>query len=240
MLFMAKRGKSGTQQKRVLIIPVLLVFCVLGAVVFSVSRKIEHEMSESAINNLSDNLDLISNTIETILSREAEFQKLIADEIAELEDPADFVRSYERNSTMVQISLISSGETVGISNTGDVFSAEELDFSGGMSVEGLPMSSSYVNSMGTWAYTIRCPVVRENEEIAALYIEYIYDSFNDALPDKFYNNEAKLYLMDAASERFVLKPRGSENATPDICTSIISAMQIKLRRMQSLQRLPAA
>ncbi len=39
-------------------------------------------------------------------------------------------------------------------------------------------------------------------------MEYIYDSFDEALPESFYNNDAKLYLMDAASERFVLKPKG--------------------------------
>ena len=49
---------------------------------------------------------------------------------------------------------------------------------------------------------------RDGEEIAALYVEYIYDSIDDALPGRFYNNDAKLYLMDAESERLVLKPKG--------------------------------
>ena len=75
-------------------------------------------------------------------------------------------------------------------------------------MDGLPLSSSYVNDMGTWAYTMKCPVMRENDEIAVLYIEYIYDSFDEALPNDFYNSEATLYLMDAASRKFVMKPKG--------------------------------
>ena len=193
---------------RILIVPFIVVFCILGTVVFFISKKISREMSESAINNLSESLDLISNTIEVILKKEVEFQKLLSQEIAGLEKPEDFVLSYDRNDTMVKISLILSGETTGISNTGEVFAEKDLDFSWGKTVEDLPLSKSYVNSMGTWAYTIKCPVIRNKEEIATLYIEYIYDSFEEALPSQFYNKEAKLYLMDVDSERLVLKPKG--------------------------------
>ena len=50
---------------------------------------------------------------------------------------------------MIKISLIREGETEGISNTGEVFSEEGLDFSMGATVEGLEISQSYVNHMGT-------------------------------------------------------------------------------------------
>lgn len=188
--------------------PFLLVFAILGVVVYSVSQRISEEMSLSAINNLDESLDLIANTVETILGKEAEFQVLIAQEMADSENPEDFVRSYERNSTMVKISLIQTGDPEGISNTGEVFTEKELDFSAGKTVDGLPISQSYINDMGTWAYTLKCPVVKEDEEIAMLYIEYIYDSFDEALPGDFYNGTAMLYLMDAASQKFVMKPKG--------------------------------
>ncbi len=191
-----------------LIISVILIFSVLGAVVFSVSRKISREMSASAIHNLSESLGLIKGTLEVILSKEAEFQKLIAREIAMVEDPKGFIRSYDKNRTMVKLSLILSGEDEGISNTGEGFSEEELDFSAGKTVEGLPVSQSYLNDLGTWAYTIKCPVVKGGQEIAVLYIEYIYDDFDEALPGSFYNGKAMLYIMDTESERFVLKPKG--------------------------------
>jgi len=191
-----------------LLIPFLMIFCILGAVVYSVAQRISEEMSLSAINNLDESLDLIGNTIETILGIEAEFQVLIAQEMADSKNPEDFVRSYERNSTMIKISIILAGETEGISNTKEVFSEEGLDFSAGKTVDGLPLSSSYINDMGTWAYTMKCPIVRENDEIGTLYIEYIYDSFDEALPNDFYHSEATLYLMDAASRKFVMKPKG--------------------------------
>ena len=71
---------------------------------YSVAKKISTEMSLSAINNLDASLDLIGNTIETILGKEAEFQVLIAQEMADSKNPEDFVLSYERNSTMIRIS----------------------------------------------------------------------------------------------------------------------------------------
>lgn len=202
------KKENDARKKKIMLTSFLLIFCMLAAGVFFISQRISDEMSRSAINNLNDSLDLISNTIETILKKEAEFQKLISQEIAESERPEQFVLSYDNNDTMVELSLIMSGEETGLTETGREFSEKELDFSGGKTVYDLPLSSSYINDMGTWAYTMKCPVMREGKEIATLYIEYIYDSFDDALPDNFYNRDAKLYLMDAASERLVLKPKG--------------------------------
>ncbi|MCM1202100.1 MAG: ATP-binding protein [Bacteroides fragilis] len=164
-------------------------------------------MSEAAISNLSENLDLISNTIDTLVNQQVNIQKMIAEELADEKDPYNIVRSYGVNDTIVKLSILLSGEKEGISNTGESFTEDSLDFSAGKSADNLPLSESYVNGMGTWAYTIKCPVIKDGEEIATLYAEYIYDSFDKVLPDRFYNNEAKLYLIDTASERLVLTPK---------------------------------
>ena len=174
-----KHDKAGTDRGIPLFLSIIFVFCMLGAVVFTVSRKISVEMSESAIQNLSESLDLIKGTTEAILQKEAEFQQLIAQELATIKDPEKFIRSYNKNSTMVRMSFIPSGETEGVSNMGDGFSAKDLDFSEGKTAGGLPVSQSYLNYMGTWAYTMKCPVLKDEEEIATLYIEYVYDSSNE-------------------------------------------------------------
>ncbi len=204
-----KRNKQerGTDKGFSLLLSILLVFCILGVIVFSVSQKISKEMSESAVQNLNESLNLIKSTIESVLNKEAEFQKLMAQEIALLEGPEAYITSYQPNQTMVKVSYIKEGDTEGISNTGDVFSEKELDFSGGM-IEGLAVSHSYINYMGTWAYSLKSPVVRDGREIGTLYVEYTYDSVDKWLPDRFYGNQAMLYIMDATTERFVLKPKG--------------------------------
>ncbi len=191
-----------------LLLSIIFVFCIFGTIVFSVSRKISREMSDSAVQNLSESLDLIQSTIEAILRSEAEFQTLIAQEIARVDDPEAYIRAYEKNQTMSKMSLILSGKTEGVSNTGDRFTGEELDFSAGGTVMGLPVSQSYLNYMGTWSYTIKCPVKRDGREIGTLYAEYIYDAIDRSLPEGFYNKQASLYVMDAESQRFVLKPKG--------------------------------
>ncbi len=203
-----RQNKSKTDKGVPLLLSIILVFCVLGAAVFSVSRKISKEMSAAAIQNLNESLDLIQCTIEAILNKEAEFQKLMAQEIAMREDPEEYIRSYQKNRTMVRIALIPAGETEGISSTGEVFSEEGLEFSSGDAVDGLAVSLSYLNYMGTWAYAIKCPVVKDGEEIGTLYVEYTYDSLDRSLPNGFYGNRAMLYIMDAKTERFVLKPKG--------------------------------
>ncbi len=203
-----KLKKRKKRRGSLLLLSIILVFCVFGAIVVAVSQKITQEMSSAAIQNLSESLDLIQCTIEAILRNEAEYQALIAQEIARAEDPEAYVLAYEKNRTMVKMSLIPAGESQGISNTGEVFTEEGLDFSAGGTIEGMPVSQSYVNHMGTWSYTLQCPVEREGRELGTLYVEYVYDTIDRSLPDGFYNKQASLYIMDAQSQRFVLKPKG--------------------------------
>ena len=165
--------KSG---RKILFALILTVFLILGSFVFFIAARISREMSQSAIGNLSESLELLKGTIEVLFQREAEYQKLLAEELSIIEDPEEFILSYDRNDTLVKMSLVFSGETKGISNTGEVVYPEELDFSNQETVEELPVSVSYINDMGTWAYTMKCPVTRDGQEIAVLYVEYIYDS----------------------------------------------------------------
>ena len=144
-----KQNRSRKDRRFSMLVSIILVFCILGAVVFTVARKIAVEMSESAIQNVSESLDLIKCTIEAILKNEADFQKLAAQKIAMSENPEEYILGYEKNQMMVKMSLILKGKTEGISNTGEKFSEEELDFSAGGTVDELPVSQSYVNYMGT-------------------------------------------------------------------------------------------
>ncbi len=208
-LFMKKKPVNRRKQNGLpLLFSILFVFCIFGAIVFSISREISKKMSEAAIQNVSESLDLLQCTIEAILRSEAEFQTLIAQEIARMQDPEAYILAYKRNNTMAKLSFIRAGETEGVSSTGEAFTGEDLDFSAGSKVEGLPVSKSYVNYMGTWSYTIKCPVVQDKQEIGTLYAEYVYDAIDKSLPSEFYNKQASLYIMDAQSQRFVLKPRG--------------------------------
>lgn len=206
---MRKKHNEGRKDREIsLLVSIILVFFILGIIVFSVSGKITKEMEASATQNLNESLNLIECTIEAMLNKEAEYQGMMAQGIAAMADPEEYVRSYEKSETMVRIALIRVGETEGISSTGEVFTEEEMDFSAGGTIDGLPVSQSYLNYMGTWAYCIKCPVIKDDQEIATLYVEYIYDTLDKSLPDGFYNNKAMLYIMDAETERFVLKPQG--------------------------------
>lgn len=201
--FKSKIDGSGS-----LLLSIIVVFSILGVVVFSVARKISVEMSASAIQNLSESLDLIESTIEAILNKEAEFQQVLAQDIAQMTDQEGYICTYQKNDTMVKVSLIREGKAEGISNTGEPFSEAGLDFSAGRLINGVAVSESYMNYMGTWAYTMKCPVMRDGKTIASLYVEYVYDSLDKSLPSGFYNKRAMLYIMDAESERMVLKPKG--------------------------------
>lgn len=207
---MKKGQKCSSDKSRglSLFISIILVFMILGAVVLYVERKADSEMSSAAIQNLNESLDLVQCTIEAILNKEAEFQKLIATELSVWDNPEEYVRSYQRNQTMAKLAFIPAGKSEGVANSGEPFTEEKLDFPENWAIGGLAVSTSYMNYMGSWAYTIKSPVVKDGEDIGILYIEYTFDSLDKSLPYGFYNNEAMLYIMDAKTKRFVLKPKG--------------------------------
>lgn len=202
------QSRKKANKSVLLLLSIIIIFGILGVVVFSMTRRLSDDMSASAVQNLNESLDLIKCNIESITEKEAEFQQLMAQEIANAENLEAYIHSFHKNETMVKVSLVRPGEKEGVSSTGKALSEDELDFSTGETVDGLPVSTSYVNYMGAWAYTMKCPVVKEEQEIGTLYVEYIYDSLNDSLPVGFYNGEAMLYIMDGNNERFVLKPTG--------------------------------
>ena len=69
---MSKIYKKGQISRSIVLnTAIILVFCILSTIVFFVSGKITTEMSESAISNLNESLDLIEGTIQAILKREA-------------------------------------------------------------------------------------------------------------------------------------------------------------------------
>ena len=91
------------------LVSIIMIFGILGIVVFTVSRKINREMSASAVTNLSESLDMVKGTVETILKNQADFQKLIAQEIGMMKNPEKFVCNYQKNHAMVRFSLIRVG-----------------------------------------------------------------------------------------------------------------------------------
>ncbi len=199
--------KKRKSSKKALLICILLVFLVLGGCVFYIASSISEEMSQSAIGNLSESLELIKGTVEVLFRREAQYQKMMAQELAIADNPEELIYAYDMNGTAVKISLVYTGQTKGVSNIEGTFDPNELDFSGQNTVDGLPISTAYLNGMGTWAYTMVCPVRKDGREIALLYVEYIYDSFEEVLPEKLYGGSATLYIMDTQSKRFLVSPK---------------------------------
>ena len=70
---MGKKHNEGKMDRGIsLLVSIILVFLILGIIVFSVSHKISREMAASATQNLHESLDLIKCTIEVILNTGAE------------------------------------------------------------------------------------------------------------------------------------------------------------------------
>ena len=68
-------------------IAVIVIFVVMAVSIYGIAKKTYDDMSEAAIQNLNENLNLMGNTVEAIMRSEAEFQLLTAEEIAQAKDP---------------------------------------------------------------------------------------------------------------------------------------------------------
>ena len=74
---------------------IVLIFAVMGASIWAVSKKTSDDMADAAILNLNENLNLMESTVEAIQDSEAQFQRLLATELAAAGDPAAQVRQFQ-------------------------------------------------------------------------------------------------------------------------------------------------
>lgn len=119
------------------IVAVVLIFALMGASIYGVAKKTYDDMSDAAIQNLNENLNLMRNTVEAIMRSEAEFQQLVAEEIAAAPDPSSYVLNLRNNDATSKLSVVLAGEEAGVSNDGEPFFPEQLDFSAGGAIAGL-------------------------------------------------------------------------------------------------------
>ena len=103
------------------IVAVVLIFALMGASIYGVAKKTYDDMSDAAIQNLNENLNLMLNTVEAIMRSEAEFQQLVAEEIAAAPDPSSYVLNLRNNDTTSKLSVVLAGEEAGASNDGEPF-----------------------------------------------------------------------------------------------------------------------
>ena len=165
---------------------IVLIFALMGVSIWGIATKTYDDMSEAAISNLNENLSFISSTVEAIFHSETDFQQVTAEEVASYDDPLASIAHIPVSDAASLVSFVPEGDATGVSNDGSPFDPSVLDFSTGESVKGFSLSASYVNHMGTWAYTMACPVERGGRKVGTLYMEYTFDTVDRALPSSFY------------------------------------------------------
>ena len=97
---------------------IVLIFAVMGASIWAVSKKTSDDMADAAILNLNENLNLVESTVEAIQDSEAQFQRLLATELAAAGDPAAAVERLGKSDAAALISVVPEGADVGVSNDG--------------------------------------------------------------------------------------------------------------------------
>lgn len=97
---------------------IVLIFAVMGASIWAVSKKTSDDMADAAILNLNENLNLMESTVEAIQDSEAQFQRLLATELAAAGDPAAAVERLGKSDAAALISVVPQGADVGVSNDG--------------------------------------------------------------------------------------------------------------------------
>lgn len=90
---------------------IVLIFAVMGASIWAVSKKTSDDMADAAILNLNENLNLVESTVEAIQDSEAQFQRLLATELAAAGDPAAAVERLGKSDAAALISVVPEGPT---------------------------------------------------------------------------------------------------------------------------------
>lgn len=177
---------------------------VLGIFIQNLSNRTLRQMSDSQISNLQGNLEIVTGVTKNIFQYNVKSLKSIAEEYS-----ADFSRTVDKEHipSIKNFYLVKESETLREAQKNTDIPLAKLEFSENRNIDGYAVSKCYVGTDGSWCYTIKVPVVKNQAQIGQLYGEFTWDDIREALPRSLYNGQAPIYIWDAMSDSIVISSK---------------------------------
>ena len=202
-------GKAAASDKRRLYKGVLAggfvaLILVLGVFIQNLSNRTLRQMSDSQISNLQGNLEIVTGVTKNIFQYNVKSLKSIAEEYS-----ADFNQAVDKEHipSIKNFCLVKESESLRKAQKNTDIPLTELEFSENRNIGGYAVSKCYVGTDGSWCYTIKMPVVKNQVQIGQLYGEFTWDDIRNVLPRSLYNGQAPIYIWDAMSDSIVISSK---------------------------------
>lgn len=161
-------------------------------------------MSDSQISNLQNSLGVVNGVTENIFQYNVKSLKGIAEGYSE---DSELAANKEYIPSIKNFCLVKEGDTSRKAQKNTDIPLTKLEFSEGRDISGYAVSKCYVGTDGSWCYTIKMPVVKNQVQIGQLYGEFTWDDIREALPRALYNGQAPIYIWDSMSDSIVVSSK---------------------------------
>lgn len=140
---------------------IVLIFAVMGASIWAVSKKTSDDMADAAILNLNENLNLVESTVEAIQDSEAQFQRLFGHRACRRGRSGRRCGALgQKRCRRAHLCRARGGRRRRLQRRCPLRPGVAR-FQRRGSHQGAPVSQAYVNAEGSWAYTVKCPIERD-------------------------------------------------------------------------------
>lgn len=161
---------------------IVLIFAVMGASIWAVSKKTSDDMADAAILNLNENLNLMESTVEAIQDSEAQFQRLLATELAAAGDPGRRCGALGQKRCRRRSSPSCPRGPTSASPTTAPPSIRRRSISAAGAPRGLARLPGLCERRGQLGLHGEMSHERDGVPIAELYTEYTFDAIDQSLP----------------------------------------------------------
>lgn len=197
--------KKGKKFYGIIIAISIVMLFVFGSGLYYTIRSTNEKMFESAVSSLSGNLNLISQTVDQIVSEQVYSLDHIANMASTKDHPQQWISEFCMTDGMNDITYVPEDASLTEVEKTTGIPLKTLDFSDGKTIRQLAVAKSYEKGHGIWAYTMCVPVVKDGVEAGYIYAEYRWNYIERCIPKNLYDADSSVLILDNLSKQFVVR-----------------------------------
>lgn len=186
-----------------------LTSSVIAGIIFIIiylSTSIQEKLEMSATTNIQGTVQLIADSVTSVRTNQVNGIYRMASTIHMDDDLESLMRKAREDGAFSWAAVAEASTEQGICYDGSVFEITDLNCEETALKGEYSVSDVHLNSQGTWAFTVQCPIYENNVLTGALYADISLEHFGELLPMSIYNGDGTLYILDKVTQRFIFQP----------------------------------
>lgn len=201
--------KKNKQRRGGVLFIVLGVMAAISVIILGLIHQIQEKMEDSATASIQGTVQMIADSTSMLYTTKVNGVYQLGSALQMDAETEPLLQEAQKNGIFSWAAVANAATGEGICCDGSAFSVKNLHCADTALKGEKSVSDAYINSQGTWAFTVQCPIYEKDRLTGALYADISVEQFSEVLPTSLYNGSGVLYLLDRGTKRFMLQPMSS-------------------------------